>query len=466
MASRSDLTVEFTTSPRVAEVDAPATEITMQDLVDTLRDIESSFQGTSYDKLLNAAGKEDLGGGVSVGITVALQNLLLAFQGRTTPAQVGTVSTSVGSAIAGLDAFTDASATFIANNIQRGSLVINFDDRSIAEVVSVDSETQLTTKQLANGISNTYTASDNYQVFNIIQVKADGGNLTAVDELQASIAPILPTAFTQVILTSSSSATSTSQDALERGLFGDAVCWQPTSPYTIDSVVDGKVGTRTFPVNNVQDAYAISLDVGLNVIEIIGDAVVDNVDTSAAPIIFRGVSPTFVLTINPTAIVTGCECEFLTLAGELDGMNVIRDCLVLEVTNASGFFEKCSFVGPVTLNGPTQIFESYSAVTGLGSPQYFFGSFDVQVRDYHGSFGVCGKTGGISSIEIYGGKLEVDATSSGGTIYLRGAYSQPPIIDPAAGTVVVDQTNTSVAITNIQGDGAQDGPVYGPIQVI
>jgi len=443
VASRDDVTVELTTSPRVAEVSAPSQEITMQDLVDTLRDIEASFQGTSYEKLLNASGKEDLGGGVQVGITVALQNLLLAFQARTTPAEEGTVSTNPGSAISGLDTFTDASATFVTNDVKRGSLVINFDDRSIADVVSVDSETQLTTKVLVNGVSNTYGIGDNYQVFNIIKVKADGGNLTAVDELQASIDPILPTAFTQVILTSSSSATSTSQDALERGLYGGAVCFKPSSPYDINSTVDGRVGTRQFPLNNIQDCYTIALDLGLNVIEFLENCTVAGVDVSASPILFKGLSPQFVINFDPSANVTGCEVEFATVRGELDGLNIIRDCLLLDTSAASGFFEKCAFIGPVTLGGATNMYECYSAVTGTNSPQFFLGNFDLQVRDFHGSFGVCGKTGGDSSIEIYGGKLEVDATSTGGNIYLRGAYSVPPVIDPASGTTVFDQTNTS-----------------------
>lgn len=443
MASRDDVTVELTTSPRVAEVSAPSQEITMQDLVDTLRDIESSFQGTSYEKLLNASGKEDLGGGVQVGITVALQNLLLAFQARTTPAEEGTVSTNPGSAIAGLDTFTDASATFVTNNVKRGSLVINFSDRSIADVVSVDSETQLTTKVLVNGVSNTYTIGDNYQVFNIIKVKADGGNLTAVDDLQASIDPILPTAFTQVILTSSSSATSTSQDALERGLYGGAVCLKPSSPYTIDSVVDGRVGTRQFPLNNVQDCYTIALELGLNIIEFLENATISGIDLSASPVIFRGVSPSFVLTIDPSANVTGCEIFFATVQGELDGLNFVQNCSILTITNASGFFEKCAFAGSVTLNGQSFFAECYSSLPGTGAPQFYLGGNSITIRDFHGSLTICQKTGSTSVVELYGGELTVDSTCTGGTLYVRGEYSKLPIIDPAAGTTVIDESNTS-----------------------
>lgn len=207
MASRTDLTFEYNDDPRVAEVAAPSTEITMQDLVDTFRDAEYSWQGNTFKKLINASGKEDLGGGVNVGITAALQNILLSFAGRTTPAETGTVTSNPGSPIIGRDQFVDTSADFVTAAVARGSLVINFTDQSLAEVVTVDDLNTLTTKTLVNGIGNTYDAADVYHVFNVIQCIATAGNLTAVDELQASISAILPTAFTQVVVEKSSSAT-------------------------------------------------------------------------------------------------------------------------------------------------------------------------------------------------------------------------------------------------------------------
>ena len=207
MASRNDLTFEYASSPRVAEIASPSVEIIMQDLVDTFRDAEYSWQGLSFKKLLNASGKEDLGGGVKVGITASLQNTLVAFEGRTTPAETGTVTSNPGSLVTGRDSFIDTAAFFLVNNVARGSLVVNFTDQSIAEVVSVDAEDTLTTKTLVNGIGNTYDVADVYHVFNVIQCIATAGNLTAVDDLQASISAVLPTAFTQVVIEKSSSAT-------------------------------------------------------------------------------------------------------------------------------------------------------------------------------------------------------------------------------------------------------------------
>ncbi len=83
MAIRSDLSINWFTSPRILTVAAPSTEITMQDLVDTVRDLEDELNaGMQYEYILDAAGKENLGGGVSVGVTVTLRNARLAFQAR------------------------------------------------------------------------------------------------------------------------------------------------------------------------------------------------------------------------------------------------------------------------------------------------------------------------------------------------------------------------------------------------
>jgi hypothetical protein len=86
-------------------------------------------------------------------------------------------------------------------------MVINFTDRSIADVVEVVSSDTLTTRTLVNGIDNTFAVADFYQVFNVTQMVVQGGNVVGVDEFDASAAAILPTAFSQVVVTLSSSGT-------------------------------------------------------------------------------------------------------------------------------------------------------------------------------------------------------------------------------------------------------------------
>jgi len=85
MVVRSDLTFNWASSPRLITVQSPSTEITIQDLVDTCRNEEQKLQNLGYDRLIDAAGKEPLGGGVLVGITATLLNAQLAFEARPGP---------------------------------------------------------------------------------------------------------------------------------------------------------------------------------------------------------------------------------------------------------------------------------------------------------------------------------------------------------------------------------------------
>jgi hypothetical protein len=88
MAIRNDITFDMASSPRIITVDSPSTSVTIQDLLDTIRDFEDDLQNLSYPRLTDASGKESLGGGISVGITINLQNAKLAFEARLGPSFV------------------------------------------------------------------------------------------------------------------------------------------------------------------------------------------------------------------------------------------------------------------------------------------------------------------------------------------------------------------------------------------
>ncbi len=85
MAIRSDITVDWTVNPRLITIASPSVLIVVQDIVDTLRFLEDSDVGINYLPLVDAAGKEDLGGGTSVGITAILQDAQIAFEARVGP---------------------------------------------------------------------------------------------------------------------------------------------------------------------------------------------------------------------------------------------------------------------------------------------------------------------------------------------------------------------------------------------
>jgi hypothetical protein len=56
------------------EVGGGQTEVDVQDLIDAIREAEASETGMTYSQIATASGKESLGGGVGVGITVELQD--------------------------------------------------------------------------------------------------------------------------------------------------------------------------------------------------------------------------------------------------------------------------------------------------------------------------------------------------------------------------------------------------------
>ena len=73
-------------SPRIITVPlADGDSITIQSLVNQIRQWEQTIDSLSYDRLLSASGKEDLGGNVLVGITAKLENAKLKFEERGTP---------------------------------------------------------------------------------------------------------------------------------------------------------------------------------------------------------------------------------------------------------------------------------------------------------------------------------------------------------------------------------------------
>ncbi len=450
MATRNDVTPDYYDSPRVLEVAAPSVEMTMQDLVDTARKLEDRFDGISWPKLLNASGKEDLGGGVQVGITVTQQNTRLAFEGRTTPARIGTVTSVPGSPIAGRDSFIDTGADFVAANVARGSLVINFTDNSIAEVRRVLSATQLETKLLVNGTTNQYSINDDYQVYNIVQCNATGGNLVAVDDANLTIPSILPTAFTQVVLTASSSATQTESQDIQYASFNGGVTYDAVGGVAGTTF---PAGTPRQPVNNWSDALAIAIQRGFVLFYIIGDATIGDGSEDFTQFTFQGQGPNITTMTLPSApIFTNCVFRQAVITGTLDGNATIRDSVVEGLTFVSGVVVNCILnPGTLTLGGnETAIFiNCASAVPGAGTPVIDFGGSGqpLAVRNYSGGMRLINKSGGESaSIDLNSGQVIIDSDVTSGIIILRGIGK---FVDNGTGAQIVDELIDSQRLSEV-----------------
>lgn len=341
MAVRNDFTMDWDASPRVITVDAPSTEVIIQDLHDTCRFLESERSAMDNPPLIDTAGLESLGGGTQVGLTSTLQNALLAFEARSGP---------------------------------------------------------------------TYT-----------QCSVSGGNVVALDGSDVPFAtPIHPTAFTQVVVTASSSATTQSQAQLEHSTFNGEITVNIGGPLA-QSGTTYPTGTLGRPSNNMDDALLIAQIRGIDRFKLKSNVTVTQ-DLSVG-YEFLGSARYLLLTCDNTANMLGCSVLNLNVTGELDGLNALENCDILTVTGVSGTVNNCAIATSLGVSGNILITSSYSNAEGDLYP-VIIGSAGaiVQVRAFHGSLGLDGFVDGSHSIGIEDeGRAIVESSCTGGIIHLRGA---------------------------------------------
>ncbi len=70
---------------KIITIPAPITEVTIQELINDIRDFEDDWNGMDIPRIADAAGKQDLGGGVLVGITLTLYDWKVKFEDRPGP---------------------------------------------------------------------------------------------------------------------------------------------------------------------------------------------------------------------------------------------------------------------------------------------------------------------------------------------------------------------------------------------
>lgn len=240
---------------------------------------------------------------------------------------------------------------------------------------------------------------------------------------------------TDIILTSANSAGLTNINEIRSTAFNQSVVIDPNSTNT---GIVYPLGTRKKPINNWADALAIAEREAITRFDIVADTVLTTGDFSKG-YAFYADSPFITLHVENAANVANCDFYNVTLSGQLDGVNIVRECPVGLVTSVSGIFEKCAFSGNITLSGDTFVFESYSQIAGAGYPTFTCGEHNITFRQYGGSAGLAGTTAGhISSCGIYGGRLIIEASCTGGEIHARGEPFDIRQLQSA--DIVIDET--------------------------
>ena len=76
------MAIQFNKSDKLIVVTSGQITVTIQELIDEVRDVEDNVVNMELDQIANATGKQDLGGGTAVGITFELiNNWRIAFSG-------------------------------------------------------------------------------------------------------------------------------------------------------------------------------------------------------------------------------------------------------------------------------------------------------------------------------------------------------------------------------------------------
>jgi len=420
MAELPSITYTLVTSPRIAESPSTVDEVTVQDALDTLSakqddiDVIGATPAVDNTVLVSGSGKDDLGGGVSVGITSTFDNLQWAFASDYTAAVTGTADAT------GTTTLQDVGANFVTNGVKRGDVIINYDDKSITEVLTIVDEDNLTHRALNNGTNNDWSIGDNYTIHPIVQKNLTGGNQVATDSAGDPISPVYPTAFTQVVLTASSSATLQNQEELEASTF----IGKEGTGVTYDAVngTDGTAfpyGTRETPCKTEANIETITDNRGFKNVYLASDITI-TADHSAHPHTWFGDNPqTITITLDNACDVTGNKFQDCYITGKLDAANIIWESIVNGITNANGFIYQSTIVGPITFSADTSIERCWSAPSAASDLVTL--DFDNQVIDVQ-----------LSSWN--GGRLLVKNMPSGAWVHLHGS-----------GHVEFDNTNANGA---------------------
>lgn len=438
MSIRNDIIIDWNVSPRLIKLlkgGANDDNISLQDLTDTLRSLEAQPESMSYPFIVNSSGKEELGGGVLVGITSTLQNAKLAFESRVVSKESGAVTTADSDG----EILIDNTALFVTNEVAAGALVINLDDESAGTVITIDSEIQLTIQPLENGILNEFTIGDRYKVWNIIQCEISGGNLVAVDDVGDTTSPVSPTAFTQIVKTSSSSATLQELEALQYASFQNGVWIKISGSQT---GIEYPSGTRENPVNNILDAVSIANNRGFDTLFILESMTLDsgtNVDNFK--VVGSNASQT-VITVDSSLDCENVVFNTCTIQGTLDGGSLIERCDISDINYVNGEIRNSVLCGTIVLGGGAlaNIIDCRSGIVGTNTPTIDMGGSgnSLGLRDYHGGIKITNKTGTDKiSIDMSSGQVKFAADVTAGEIVCRGVGKITE--DLSSGATIINQ---------------------------
>jgi len=394
-------------SPRVVEVLPPTTNTTVQEIVDTLRDWEDD--NLSYERLISAAGKENLGGGVTVGITATLQNARLMFSGRTVP--IGDVGLCTADNVKG-DTLVASAGSFITDGIYKGCTVFNLDSVSMAGVSEVVSETELKMFPLSGGTRDDWADGDRYMTYPNVQCNILGGNLVAVDDTGSELSPVMQSPNVQIVRSSSSSATISDISSI----LWDVIF---VSDHTGVAGTDYPIGTAGTPVNNLTDALAIARREGITKFNGRGTFIVEESFSEGTAVSDNILLLT--LDLNGQHVVNSDFSNMILIGDCAEPIRADR-CIINGMENLAGVFSECGLQGNISCDQTE--WARFFACYGLTSDNVIFDMqccAKVGMADSNLSVEVANMTdSGAIFIKHGAGNVTVGPSNTAGTVHIGG----------------------------------------------
>jgi hypothetical protein len=451
---RSDIWIDW--AARIVVVDSPSTELTVSDLITTVRDHEAGPQNADDAELLDpteTAGNQDLGGGRRVGLTGTFAGSQVAFDQRPASVASGTITTANA---AGLR-LIDSGASF-SGNVDPGALVFNVTDgASVGTVIEVVSNTELRLmSRLFDGTNNDFEIGDAYKVWNVVQCELTGGNL-----VNTAGNPVFPTAFTQVVRESDVSASLISGSSISASdvwselqannntvnTMGHSLaiakyCDRIWLDYaTGDSGTDvGVNGTPGSGAKTWAEALTLSAATGINSFEAKG---LSNT-TLTATFLGRFQGNGSVLQPNNQVIAGFFFLTNFFGANFASGSTVVAEqCAFLGANNLEASLIDCQLQGTISIRGRNIWAHCGQGDAALIIDFQSLSGVELQCVQFSGDVTLQNAgTGNVINFHIQGGTVTVDSSCAAGTIIVNGVGS--PVVDQSGpGCTVIDRTEAA-----------------------
>ncbi|RLD56395.1 MAG: hypothetical protein DRJ01_15305, partial [Bacteroidetes bacterium] len=210
-------------------------------------------------------------------------------------------------------------------------------------------------------------------------------------------------------------------------------------------------GTREYPVNNLIDAVSIGEEVGLKVLQLLGNFTFDSSINVEKYTIIGSTATQISVVIEESALTQYTIFDQLTISGVLDGSSTLRNCIVNQLSYVNGQMHHCMLNDTITLGGNAiaHIHGCYSGVPGTGTPTIDMGGSgnSLALRDYNGGIKIINKSGPDAiSIDLASGQIKFAADVTNGEIVCRGVGMITE--DFSSGANIINQLVNTETITD------------------